>query len=267
MIPDVSVVIPTFRRPKELTQALQSVLLQAGVGVEAIVVDDSPEGSAQATVTALNDPRITYLRTEVPTGGRPGQVRNQGWPKAKGRFIHFLDDDDLVPEGHYAKALEEFEAHPRHGVLFGLVDPFADDGRDLSHERGFFDSSAQRARVGQRLGRRVLAARQLLEPTLLVCSAGLVRAEVPRRIGGFDPFIRMVEDVDFYARAFREFGAFFVDRVVLKYRIGPSLMHSRTNDDEIIKSYKRMHAKYAATYGEAELFALKAMVRGVLRFG
>ena len=267
MSPDVSVVVPTFRRPKELTAALLSVLGQVGVAVEVIVVDDSPEGSAQATVTALADGRVAYLRTERPTGGRPGQVRNEGWPRARGRFIHFLDDDDLVPEGHYKKVLQEFEQHPNVGVIFGLVEPFSDDGRDLSHEREFFASSARRARIGERLGQRVLAARQLLEPTLLVCSAGISRAEVTRALGGFDPAIRMVEDVDYYARAFRRFGAHFVDRVVRRYRIGPSLMHSRTDDKEIIQSYRRMHEKYAITYGKAELFALKAMVRGPLRFG
>jgi glycosyltransferase involved in cell wall biosynthesis len=266
MAPDVSVVIPTFRRPKELHEALASVLRQEGVAVEVIVVDDSPEGSAEAVAKSLRDARVTYLRTDQPTGGKPSTVRNFGWPHARGRFIHFLDDDDRVPQGHYRQALKDFEAHPDQGVMFGLVDPFCDDGRDLTHEREFFQSGARRARFAQRIGTRVLAARQLLEPTMLVCSAGLCRAEVPRRIGGFDENIRMVEDVDFYARAFRACGAFFVDRVVLEYRIGPGLMHSRTNDEEIVQSYKRMHAKYQATYGAAELLALKAMVRGVLRF-
>ena len=45
---DVSVVIPTFRRPALLREAIASVRAQSGVAVELIVVDDSPEGSAAA---------------------------------------------------------------------------------------------------------------------------------------------------------------------------------------------------------------------------
>ena len=265
MAPEISVVVPTFRRPRELHLALASALGQQGVTVEVLVVDDSPEGSARATVQALRDRRVRYLRTRKPTGGRPGQVRNEGWPLATGRFVHFLDDDDLVPPGHYAAALRDFERFPEAGVVFGRVEPFAEDDRPLEHERNFFANAARRALVGERLGQRVLAARQLLEQTMLVCSAGVSRIEVVRALGGFDPAIRLVEDVDYYARAFRNFGAHFTDRVVLHYRIGHSLMHSRVDDAVIVQSYRRMHQKYRYAHGPVELVALKALVRAGLK--
>lgn len=50
MSADFSVVIPTFRRPKELKDALASVLSQIGVTLEVFVIDDSPEGSAKGVV-------------------------------------------------------------------------------------------------------------------------------------------------------------------------------------------------------------------------
>lgn len=42
---DVSVIVPTFRRPRRLRETLESVRRQRGVGFEIIVIDDSPEGS------------------------------------------------------------------------------------------------------------------------------------------------------------------------------------------------------------------------------
>src|SRR5215475_10535827 len=97
---DISVVIPTFRRPKELGEAIASVLGQTGVSFEIIVVDDSPEASAQEVVEGVGDVRVRYLRNPAPTGGVPSAVRNLGWPLARGAFVHFLDDDDIVPAGH-----------------------------------------------------------------------------------------------------------------------------------------------------------------------
>ena len=105
---DISVIIATFRRPKELSEALASVLSQTGVSLEVVVVDDSPEGSAQEVVGNAQDPRVRYLRNPEPTGGFPSVVRNLGWPLAHGAFVHFLDDDDLVPEGHYAAVKAAF---------------------------------------------------------------------------------------------------------------------------------------------------------------
>lgn len=80
---DFSVVIPTFRRPELLAEALASVLRQRDVTLEIIVVDDSPEGSAEHLVKGMADARIKYLKNPHPSGGVPSAVRNMGWPLAR----------------------------------------------------------------------------------------------------------------------------------------------------------------------------------------
>ena len=81
---DFSVVIPTYRRTIELTEAIASVQAQTGVSWEMLVVDDSPEGGAETVVTGLGDARIGYIRNPRPTGGIPSAVRNLAWPRASG---------------------------------------------------------------------------------------------------------------------------------------------------------------------------------------
>jgi hypothetical protein len=81
---------------------------QSGVIVEILVIDNSPEGSAQEVVERLRDSRLTYLTNPRPSGGMPSVVRNIGWPLARGDFIHFLDDEDIVPDGNYLQAKEAF---------------------------------------------------------------------------------------------------------------------------------------------------------------
>src|SRR5688500_13349027 len=96
-IPEVSVIVPTFRRPQPLVEAVRSALAQEGPSVEVLVLDDSPEGSArEPLLAAIDDRRLRYLRQERPSGGNPGLVRNAGWPLTRGRYLHFLDDDDRL---------------------------------------------------------------------------------------------------------------------------------------------------------------------------
>jgi glycosyltransferase involved in cell wall biosynthesis len=267
MTVDFSVVIPTFRRPRELLEAVGSVLAQADAVVEVIVVDDSPEGAAREAIESVRDDRVSYLKNPSPTGGRPGAVRNLGWPRARGSFVHFLDDDDIVPRGHYAAVRAAFERHPDVGVVFGCVEPFGADETQLLHERAFFADAARRARASRRFGPRWgYAAQMFFCSTLLVCSAGVVRRECLAPIEGFDGQLRLMEDVDFYARAIRRFGAHFLDQVGLRYRIGPSLMHSPQVDGTAVnESYGRMYANYRDKWGVMEFLALKIFARTVLR--
>src|SRR3974390_1469014 len=121
---EFSTIIPTYRRPAQLLEAVTSVLAQVEAIVEIIVVDDSPEGSGRTVIDGLNDPRVTYLKNPNPTGGIPSIVRNLAWPHVKGMFVHFLDDDDIIPQGHYAAVKDAFAEHPKVGMIFGRIEPF-----------------------------------------------------------------------------------------------------------------------------------------------
>ena len=230
---DISVIIPTFRRPRELNNAILSVLGQDDATVEVVVVDDSPEGSAEAAVRGLQDLRVVYLRNPNPTGGIPSIVRNIGWPMARGTFVHFLDDDDIVAEGHYAAVKTAFDANPNIGVVFGRVAPFGNGpAAQLDHERRYFADAARKAALSGRFGSRfAFTGRMLFDRALLVCSASVIRRQCLARIGGFDPSIRLMEDADYHVRAMRHCGALFLDRAAVRYRVGsPSLMHSPSSD-------------------------------------
>jgi GT2 family glycosyltransferase len=269
---EFSVVIPTFRRPRELIEAISSVLRQRGATIEVIVIDDSPEGSAEAAVNGLRDSRITYLKNPSPTGGVPSVVRNIGWPQASGTFVHFLDDDDIVTEGHYAAVKAAFAANPTIGLVFGRIEPFGDGpASQLDHERQYFADAARKAALSGRFGGRVaFTGRMLFDKALLVCSSSVIRRECVLRLGGFDPSIRLMEDADFHVRAMRECGALFLDRTAIRYRVGsPSLMHS-PDPTEAQKQgerlgHRQMHLKYRRQHGALEFYALALFTRTVLK--
>ena len=92
--PDVpplfSIVVPTYDRPDFLRSALESVLSQTVTDYECIVVEDGPP---ESTAVLPPDSRFRLVRHERNKG--VAAARNTGLRKARGRFVTFLDDDDL----------------------------------------------------------------------------------------------------------------------------------------------------------------------------
>jgi glycosyltransferase involved in cell wall biosynthesis len=269
---DFSVIIPTFRRQGPLRESISSALGQQGVSTEIFVVDDSPEGSAEDVVKAFADERISYVKNPQPTGGRPSVVRNLGWPLAKGSLVHFLDDDDIVVDGHYAAVKSAFETHPNVGLVFGRIEPFGSGpASQLDHERRYFAAAARKAAASARFGSRwAYTGLMLFDTAILVCSSSVVRRACIAPLGGFDPQIRLMEDADFHVRVMREFGTYFLDRTAIHYRVGsPSLMHSPTpnpaQDQEVAEGGRKMQAKYRDRHGMAEFYALKLLTRAVFK--
>jgi len=91
--PDVSVIIPTFRRAAFLERAIQSVLRQTYRDFELIVVENGRSEDGKAVVSRLQpqDRRLRYLYQRKPD---PTTARNLGIDAARGRYIAFLDNDD-----------------------------------------------------------------------------------------------------------------------------------------------------------------------------
>jgi glycosyltransferase involved in cell wall biosynthesis len=269
---DFSVVIPTFRRPAQLIETITSVLRQQDVTIEILVIDDSPEGSADQAVRSLRDSRIVYLRNPNPSGGFPSVVRNIGWPMAQGAFVHFLDDDDLVTDGHYSAVKAAFAGNPAIGLVFGRIEPFGSGpAAQLDREREYFSDAARKAAGCGRFGSRLaFTGRMLFDNALLVCSSSAIRRECLTSLGGFDPSIRLMEDAEFHVRAMRKCGALFLDRVAIRYRIGsPSLMHSPDPTEEQRQGERlgrrQMQMKYRKEHGALEFYALALFTRTVLK--
>lgn len=100
--PRISVIIPTFGRPKYLDETLQSVLAQTCPPAEVIVVDDCSPTPVKLPDDLSVDVRVLrHLRNQGP-----GAARNTGAVHATGDLVMFLDDDDLIPPGRLKWAVE-----------------------------------------------------------------------------------------------------------------------------------------------------------------
>ncbi len=124
--PEVSVVIPTFRRPELLRRCLAGVLEQhlAPTNYEVIVVDDAHEDATRELVDRLqrslpDGPALRYLR---PPGGRgPAVARNAGWRAARGWLIAFTDDDTVPQPDWLAEGCRAMRNHADGAAVCGRV--------------------------------------------------------------------------------------------------------------------------------------------------
>jgi glycosyltransferase involved in cell wall biosynthesis len=94
-IPLISVIIPTYKRPKDCLRAVRSVLLQTFQDFEIIVGDDFGQDQTEGILMELNEPRVRYFRNGA-AGGSASKNRNLCIQRCRGRYLTFLDSDDFM---------------------------------------------------------------------------------------------------------------------------------------------------------------------------
>ncbi len=142
--PLVSIIIPTYNDdPARLAETLQSVLAQSFSDFEIILVDDQSETPPHAVVNRLNDSRIRPVYRAKNGGG--SAARNSGTKAARGRFIAYLDSDDLWHPEKLAKQLDFMRSHDS-AFTYTLYDIIDENGNTYSHS-GSIKSSATYAEL------------------------------------------------------------------------------------------------------------------------
>jgi glycosyltransferase involved in cell wall biosynthesis len=200
--PTVSVCIPAFRRPAELRNALESVLIQSFTDFEVVVGDDS--GDLEDVVRSVNDRRIRYLMNER----RLGMVGN--WTHtldaATGRYrMLLMDDDSLLPD-FLATTVPVLDADPSVGVAYT--------------NNVFVCGPSQTVRsCGLTPGRHHPFLRTLLlhAPGVAI-SGALMRAEVWDQVKPL-PNLLSADLVMFIRAALRDWAFYYVDAPLMRYGV------------------------------------------------
>ena len=110
MLPLVSIIAPCYNAASFISQAIESVLAQLFGNWEMLIVDDCSSDDSLVIIQkyAEQDSRIRYLKTDEPSGS-PTLPRNKGIKEAKGRYIAFLDSDDMWLPNKLSDQLKVFE--------------------------------------------------------------------------------------------------------------------------------------------------------------
>lgn len=223
--PAVSIVIPCYNKRPYVAAAIDSALAQ-GDGTEVIVIDDgSTDGSAQ--VVAGYDGRIAW-ETGPNRGG--SAARNRGLALARGRYIQFLDADDVLPGGKVAEQLVVLERTSDSCMAFCGWSYFHDDGRvDPPDDRRYWtDYSA-----GIDLLIDMWTFGGFFPPHAWLAPRTLIDAA-----GHWDEALTGDDDGDFFGRLLAHAGAVhFVDSTRVLYRDPPEGSVSRNTSLKSARSF------------------------------
>ena len=100
--PTVTVIMPTYGNRGYLADSVRSVLAQTFTDFELLIVDDC---SREPIQVGSDDPRIRILHHVRNQG--PAAARNTALAHARGRYVAFLDDDDLYPSDRLQRGIDE----------------------------------------------------------------------------------------------------------------------------------------------------------------
>jgi GT2 family glycosyltransferase len=219
----VSVVIPCYKYGHFLPDAVASALDQPGLDLQVIVVDDcSPDGSADvARAMAADDPRVEVLVHETNKGHIA--TYNDGLARVTGDYVVLLSADDVLMPGALVRSVALMEAHPDVVLTYGYAVDFSDEVPEPSRARQWWTtwSGEEWARLVCGRGRN-----------LLVNPEVIVRADVMREIGGYDPAHPHAGDLEVWLRAAcRGRVARVNGPVQAAYRVHGSNMHTSTFGD------------------------------------
>jgi glycosyltransferase involved in cell wall biosynthesis len=120
-MPYFSVIIPTYNRANLIERTVQSVLAQSFTDFEIIIVDDGSTDNTGEIIAAIKSDKINYIKKQ---NEERAVARNTGTKLAIGKYITFLDSDDLFEPNHLQVAKDVLEGkncpavfHTRYNII------------------------------------------------------------------------------------------------------------------------------------------------------
>ncbi|MCL5104333.1 MAG: glycosyltransferase family 2 protein [Armatimonadetes bacterium] len=197
----ISCVMPTYKREDLLRRAVESVLAQVvdGADVEVIVVNDA--GEPLQSAEWQSDPRVTLVNTQHV---ERCYARNTGASMARGDYLHFLDDDDVILPGCY-QALLNVARESGAGWVYGAYEQADDDGIPNRTVPPWPRGSVF-----------AVAVAGLAIPM----GASLIRRDIFLQAGGFDPALRVSQDAELLQRMSVITQIECTEEIVSRFRVG-----------------------------------------------
>jgi teichuronic acid biosynthesis glycosyltransferase TuaG len=129
--PLVSIIIPCFNSEKFIAETVRSVQNQTYNNWEIIVVDDCSSDNTVSLILGMvqRDSRIRFFQLENNSG--TGVARNKGLSNANGRYISFLDADDLWKPEKLRKQIDFLKTN-KIPFAFSFYDCIDEEGKPLN---------------------------------------------------------------------------------------------------------------------------------------
>ena len=196
----VSIITPSYNSAKFIKQCIESVIAQTYTNWEMLIVDDYSADNSLQILKKYNDKRIQLIELDKNVGA--SESRNVAIRKAKGKYIAFLDSDDLWEPQKLEKQISFME---KEDIAFSFsgYQPMSDDESKLY--------SIIHAP-------KIVTYSSYLKKTIIGCLTVIIDRE---KTGGFEmPNIRSSHDMALWLLIMRRgFDAYGLDENLARYRI------------------------------------------------
>ncbi len=249
MPPKISVIIPVYNGGSMAAEGIRSVLEQTYPAHEVIVVDD---GSTDDTPQALATFGERIKMKRIPNSG-PSGARNEGMRLATGDWIAFLDHDDLWFTNRLEKTVQAIEKYPEVGFFCcNYVVRYAHlDGKRVGHYSILrnarelnFDAPLKKDAFGLLLKEHFVGTP----------SAVLIRRDIIRKAGDFNPKNRMAQDYEYWLQCALHTNIFAMSEALFYKRlrennVSGDIVGVHEAHLETIAVMARLGAEYIRTHG------------------
>ena len=208
--PEITVAMPAYNAAAHLREAMDSILAQSFEDFELLVVDDGSTDNTLALAQSIDDKRVRVERLPV-NKGRP-IARNMALGRARGRYLAWMDADDIAMPHRLQAQHDCLEAHPQIHICGAGVQYF---GHSSALE--LFPEQPEAARAAALFG----------APVPNGCA--LLRLDAVRAFGlRYDAALARAQDMAFWADALLKVGlhAMNLQEPLLRYRYTPAV-HAR----------------------------------------
>lgn len=208
MLPIISVVIPVLNGEKTIQETIESILNQTFQNFEIIIINDGSQDKTLEIVNQIKDHRINIF--SYPNAGLAAS-RNRGFVHSVGKFIAFMDADDLWTPDKLQSQLKALQDNPQAAVAYSWSDCIDEAGN-------FLRTSSHSTANGD------VFAKLLLTDFLDNGSNPLIRRQALEEVGKFDESLPAAEDWDMWLRLAARYHFISVRAPQILYRVSSTSM-------------------------------------------
>jgi len=198
MSPLISIVLPTYNGSKYIRESIESCLQQTYSNFELIIVNDC---STDDTLTIVQEYAVKDARIQIINNvfnKKLPQSLNIGFERAKGAYFTWTSDDNNYAKDAFEKMVQVLETNPQLDLVYTDYTLINDKG-EITGKRVFGDINKS---FSQWLG----------------CGACfLYKREVHFKNNGYNPAAFLIEDYDFFVRAYVVFNFFYLPNTELYF--------------------------------------------------
>ena len=257
--PLVSICIPTFNSEKFITEACNSILEQAYPNIEIVLSDDNSTDSTVELAKSIKEK--SSFNFSILEHEQYGLAENWNFciSQAKGKYIKFLFQDDLLEPNAIEEMVDLAEQDEEIGLVFSPRSLFTGSG-DANYDSNFLRHheakdvhKAWTTLQSLQSGQELLQDINILENPINKIgepSTVLIRKEVFEKVGSFNPEFCQLVDLEMWLRIMSQYKIAFVDKILSHFRIH-SQQQTRRNaasKEAILSDYQKLfHAIYSDT--------------------